>query len=329
MNSFETWLQIQRRKSTPFRNALARAAFLLPPPLQKPALRIVWDSKFRHMRFLPKDISLRPGKNHCWTILRNNVEIARSRPLCDLVKLNDLPVSIVATGPSALDYPWDNLRKNKRFLIAVNGAPTMLKQLGIAADLMVVTDREFALTGAHHFDAGRKIPLVIEFLAGAALASQAPDLLNERPFAIIERVNMWHGIPSLKHEAFDQLNPPSDRPFVFPSNPDPRCLAGWSHRPDLGFFPGRTVVFAALQVAIGLGATDVEIIGMDLSGSGRSYTEGPAARPTQLQEHYQESILPSFRVMCDALAGTGIKVTNLSPVCPLPPDLFINLGPRH
>ena len=38
----------------------------------------------------------------------------------------DRPVTIVATGPSAKEYNWDELRDSGRFVIAVAGAPTLL-----------------------------------------------------------------------------------------------------------------------------------------------------------------------------------------------------------
>ena len=233
-----------------------------------------------------------------------------------------MPTSIIATGPSALEYSWENLGNCRRFLIAVNGAPTMLKNFGVVPDLLVVTDREFALTSFQHLEVAPGVPLAIELLAAAALASVAPQLLTDRPFAIIERVNMWHALPMLDDATIKDLNEASGKPFSFPERKDTKCRVGWSHRPDLGIFSGRTVVFGALQIAIGLGATDVEIIGMDLNGAGRAYDEGNKQRPTQLQQHYQEFIVPSFQVMSRVLAGSNVRVRNISPVCPLPAHLF-------
>jgi KDO transferase-3 len=133
---------------------------------------------------------------------------------------------------------------------------------------------------------------------------------------------MWHALPMLDDATIKDLNEASGKPFSFPVRKDPKCRVGWSRRPDLGIFSGRTVVFGALQIAIGLGATDVEIIGMDLNGAGRAYDEANKQRPTQLQQHYQEFILPSFEVMSRVLAGSNVRVRNISPVCPLPTAFF-------
>ena len=322
MTPLEQWLENGRRHHCHWRSALSGAFGGYATPSRRLASRVIWPRRFKHMRYLPPGVTLTMGTDHRWTIFRGRQPLAKSHSLAELIPPLDRPVSIVATGPSALDYPWDHGTLSGRFLIAVNGAPTMLRNLGIVPDLLVVTDRQFSLTGSRHFEAAPHVPLAIEFLAAAALASTAPHVLRDRPIAILERVNKWHGLPALDLRTLSQWNAASGMPFVLTATPDPTCRIGWSHRPELGIFSGRTVVFGALQLAIGRGATDVEIIGMDLSGSGRSYTEGCAQRPTQLQEHYESFILPSFRIMRLALAGRNVAVTNRSAVCPLPPDLF-------
>jgi KDO transferase-3 len=325
MTPLETWLENRGGKAFQCRLAWSRWIADFPNGLQKLASQLIWPRRLKHMRYLPLEITL-DAKNGQWTILKNSNPLAKSKALRELIPPIASSASIIATGPSALEYSWGNLGNCRRFLIAVNGAPTMLKNFGVVPDLLVVTDREFARTGFQHLEVAPGVPLAIEFLAAAALASVAPQLLTERPFAIIERVNMWHALPMLDDATIKDLNEASGKPFSFPERKDTKCRVGWSHRPDLGIFSGRTVVFGALQIAIGLGATDVEIIGMDLNGAGRAYDEGNKQRPTQLQQHYQEFILPSFEVMSRVLAGSNVRVRNISPVCPLPDDFFTGLS---
>ncbi len=322
MTALATWLGNGRKDHLGWRSRLNRSVGDPSSPLSRIARRLIWPRRLKHMRYLAPNITFHTDAYRRFSLHKDGQFLAKSNLLCELLPALKMPTSIVATGPSAHDYPWHRFKSGERFLIAVNGAPTMLQGLGIVPDLLVVTDREFALTGARHLEAAINVPLAIEFLAAAALASIAPHLLIDRPFVILERVNMWHGLPSLHLRHLKQLNEKSQVPFIFPSLPESKCCIGWSHRPELGFFPGRTVVFAALQVAIGRGASDLEIIGMDLSGSGRSYSEGPTKRPTQLQEHYESFILPSFRVMQLALAGKNLVLKNHSSVCPLPPEIF-------
>jgi KDO transferase-3 len=326
MTPLETWLDNRGGKAFQCRLAWSRWITDFPNGLKKLASQLIWPRRLKHERYLPPEITLDAKSNGQWTILKNSNPLAKSKALRELIPPIASSTSIIATGPSALEYSWGNLGNCRRFLIAVNGAPTMLKNFGVVPDLLVVTDREFARTGFQHLEVAPGVPLAIEFLAAAALASVAPQLLTDRPFAIIERVNMWHALPMLDDATIKDLNEASGKPFSFPERKDTKCRVGWSHRPDLGIFSGRTVVFGALQIAIGLGATDVEIIGMDLNGAGRAYDEGNKQRPTQLQQHYQEFILPSFEVMSRVLAGSNVSVRNISPVCPLPDDFFTGLS---
>ena len=319
MRSLATWLEPRRHGDLKWRTALTRATAEFPAPLRKLASRAIWPGGLKHMRYLPPRVTFTVVADRRWTVFESGRALAESKPLLELVPRIGVPTSIVATGPTALDYPWG--RSEGKFVIAVNGAPTMLKSVGKLPDLMVVTDREFALTGTRHFDAAPGAPLAIEFLAAAALAATTPRVLTEHPFAILERVNLWHGLPSLEDRDLRRLNLELGSPFVLPAVPDPKCRIGWSRRPEIGIFSGRNVVFGALQIAIGLGAKDLEIIGMDLGG-GRAYAEDSAARPSQLGEHYEPYILPSFQIMAQALKESDVSIANVSPVCPLPKHLF-------
>jgi hypothetical protein len=276
----------------------------------------------RHMRSIASKISFQRKDDSGWMVRHGMQTIVQSRPLEHLVGPLDRPVTIVATGPSAKDYCWEELRHGGRFVIAVNGAPTILKKENVRPDLLVVSDNRFAQHGGEHFLNAPGVPLVTILRAASILATESPNQLLGRPFSLIERINSWHGLPRLPHNALLELNQRSDMPFHFPETPDPNYRIGWSSKPELGYFSGSTVVLVALQIAVGLGATDIEIIGMDLSGAGRAYDEGGKARPSSLVEQYEKTILPSFKIMHRAMENSGVRIRNLSPVCPLPCALF-------
>lgn len=294
-----------------------RAARHLPAPLFRWAERKIWSGPFRHLRGLDPEISATVHPDGRWTLEKSGMRPVQSVPLESLGRIG-IPVSIVATGPSARDHRW----QTGRGIVAVNGAPTFLAGLGIQPDLLVVTDPKFAETGRAHFKKAPGLPLVTTFKAASALAVHAPEELANRPFAIIERVNAWHGVPALSLKKLVALNEASGTPFYFTDGDQNQPKAGWSMAPALGFFSGCNVVFAALQVVVGLGAREIEIIGMDLSGHGRVYQEGSAPQPSLLEAQYEEFILPSFAVMHRALEGSDIRIRNLSPVCPLPREFF-------
>jgi len=327
MNSLETYIATRELPSLPIRLALSRIARKLPGPLCNFTIKQIWPKSLRHMRFLTDGSQLEPHKDGTWTLHDKTGRVLRSVPLEQTIGHLDQPVSLIATGPSARDHPWQTFKRGERFVIALNGAPTLLKNHGILPDAMIVTDREFSLTGMQHFENAPGVPLVIEVLAAAALAATSPEFLTGRKITIIERVNSWYGIPALSPVELISLNETSNSPLHFPANSDRKMRVGWSTRPELGFFSGRTVAFAALQLVVGLGAKDIEIIGMDLSGSTRAYREGSNIRPSQLETHYEQYILPSFKIMSEVLALSDVRITNRSKTCPLPAEIFFNASP--
>lgn len=291
----------------------------LPEPLARLAERGLTR---RHMRSIMPKVSFRRHSDSGWTVRHGTAIIARSRPLEQLVGMIDKPVSIVATGPSAKDHDWEPLRDGGRFVIAVAGAPTLLKSVGIRPDLFVVSDSRFARRGAAHFANATGVPLVTVPRAASIHVIESRNELLGRPFSLIEQINSWYGLPRLTPEALVALNQRSGSPFHFPDRPDPHYRCGWSTVPEHGYFSATTVAFVALQIAVRLGARDIEIVGMDLSSAPRAYDEGAVPLPNSLEAHFKPVILPSFEIMSRALKDTGVSVRNLSPVCPLPRSLF-------
>ncbi len=276
----------------------------------------------RHMRSIASRISFRRNGDAGWTVRHGLETIVRSRPLDQLVGMIDRPVTIVATGPSAKDYNWEELRDGGRLVIAVAGAPTLLKSVGVRPDLLVVSDSRFARYGIEHIRNAVGVPMVTVLRGVSFLATESRNELLSRPFSLIEQINSWYGLPKLPHDALLALNEQSGSPFHFANTLDPHYRTGWSASPELGYFSGCTVAFVALQLAVRLGARDIEIVGMDLTGAGRVYDEGANVVRNSLMSHYEPVILPSFETMASVLKGSEIKVRNISPVCALPRSLF-------
>lgn len=274
------------------------------------------------MSSIASRVSFLRNEDGGWGVRHGVETIARSRPLEQLVGHIDRPVTIVATGPSAKDHDWMKTREEGRFTIAVAGAPTFLKTVGIRPDMLVVSDSRFARYGIEHIRNAAGVPLVTVLRAASFHATESREELLSRPFSLIEQINSWYGLPRLPHAELLALNSASGSPFHFADVEDPYYRAGWSAAPELGFFSGCTVAFVAVQIAVRLGARDIEIVGMDLSGAGRSYDEGKNVVRNSLAKHYEPYILPSFLTMAAVLKGSGVTVRNLSPVCALPRSIF-------
>lgn len=300
---------------------LERCSRKLPGDLGDFIRHKLWKWPYRHMRPFPWSVGLEPIRPGAWEISLEGKVLATTAPLSEWIGPIQRPVTIVATGPSARMHSFDELRAGGRLIIAVNGAPEFLAEMGIRADAWIVSDPRLATQIESNFPYAVGTPLALPVSVAASIALSEPEALASRPLCLIERVNQWHGVRGLKRGQLVDLNERSGAPFLFPPK-DGKSIIGWSRRPELGFFSGCTVVFAALQVVVGLGARDIEIIGMDLGGQGHAHKEGAGAFRSSLIADYADRILPSFELMSQALNGTDVVIKNLSPVCPLPPRLF-------
>ena len=235
------------------------------------------------------------------------------------------PVTLVTAGPSAKDYDWRQLGKSGRLIVAVNGGPAFLRERDTVADLLVVSDPDFCRDLGHHVRDAAGLPLVTDYRCAAVLHARFPEVFDGRRVALLERVNQWYGVPALPPADLERLNEAIGRPFHFGKSPGRSPLVGWSDDVHGGFFPSSTVAFVALQVIVELGATDIEIVGMDLGGGDVIY---PDSRPSRLREKYEPLILPAFQLMHQVLAPRGIRMVNHSPTCPLPAGIFQSAAPQ-
>ena len=281
-----------------------------------------WPERFRHMRAIMPGYMYELAAGGGWIMKKDGRVVTECLSIERMVGRLTRPVTIFATGPTARDCEWERLRGGQRFIIAVNGGPSVLAEHGIRPDLHMVIDRHFVHSGVVHFESSPDVPLLGTHRSAAVLAALMPGVYTRKPVAIVERVNAWYGIPVIPQQELREINRASGSPFQFPDEPDPKFRIGWSANPALGVFSGCTVVLSALQVAVGLGATDIEIIGMDLSNLGHAHTHGISKRPNELVSQYEQYILPTFQVMRRSLLETDVAVRNLSPVCPLPAELF-------
>lgn len=247
------------------------------------------------------------------------MELVKTQTLSDWGFRLKRKVLLVASGPSAKDYEWNNLED--RSIVAVNGSIEFLRTIGLIPDYWVTSDPNFNRTGAEHFRKNPDVPLALTLRGLEALIHDCPEAVVSRPLCVIERVNQWYGSASMTQAEFGRVNQESGEPFVLPDGDTEKLKIGWSHRPEWGIFSGCTVVFAALQILVRLGATDIKIVGMDLGGAERNYAEGENKRPSGLDSHRDRIILPSFKVMGEALAHSGVRIRNLSTVCPIQGDL--------
>jgi len=84
-----------------------------------------WPERFRHMRAIMPGYRYNPADSGGWIMKKHDRVVTECLPLDRIVGRITRPVTIFATGPTALNCPWERLRGGDRFVIAVNGAPTV------------------------------------------------------------------------------------------------------------------------------------------------------------------------------------------------------------
>ncbi len=238
-------------------------------------------------------------------------------------------VFIVASGPSTRDFPLQ--RYADYLMLAMNGSICCFTAAGITPYFYLCDDSSFVVN---------RLPLLLQAVEQAqhlalssrvidGLLAQAPTALDGRKLYSFERVNRL----SSGGEAM------GDRQFARLARRDSEleCNFSWFHQKpnrigfsrnlDKGYFSGRTIPYAGIQLAYHLGFSQVFVVGMDLDSSlGRFYEQGGAAVKSRLDGDYEDYILPCFELMADRVVNPGFRVYNLSLQSRLPASVVPKLG---
>jgi KDO transferase-3 len=247
------------------------------------------------------------------------------RDFSDCKNGNSGSLFLLASGRSATDFP---IARYAHFpFIAMNGSICRLVDEGVKPLFYVCDDKgfvkarpEMARLGLQH---AQNTAMSLECFQN--FHEFDTTVLQERRLYLLERVNRYYG-----------QTPLSDRKFAWSIRHDPELIThfsllrrksnriGFSRNMVRGCFAGRTIVYAATQLAYFLGFRQVFIIGMDLNAStGRFYESGQAALPTSLDQDFPKFILPSFEFMAKyIMAHENFQVFNLSPQSRLPAHIL-------
>lgn len=241
-------------------------------------------------------------------------------------------VFLLASGPSAADFPLERYRDIP--LIAMNGSILRCLEAPVTPLFYLCDDPGFVRDRPHLAELGvrqaQHLGMSLDCLR--MLHAEVPGALDGARAYLLERVNRLHGRAVV-----------SDRTYAWSIRNDPDLFSGfslWRRKPNRigfsrdmgkGYFGGRTIPYAALQLACHLGFEQVFLIGVDMSKSvGRFYEKGGAALPSSLDEDYEEYILPSFRLVADkVLPQSGMRLYNLSSSSRLPEDIAPKIDLTH
>ncbi|WP_447753960.1 lipopolysaccharide core biosynthesis protein [Pseudomonas nicosulfuronedens] len=231
-------------------------------------------------------------------------------------------VFLLASGPSAGEFPLS--RYADWPVVAMNGSIVRCADQRVTPFFYLCDDPGFVRDRPDLACLGARSAshLAMSLNCFQALHQHDPTVLPQcASVLLLERVNRQNGMAVL-----------SDRSYAWSIRNDPDLICGFSllHRKtnrigfscdmSKGYFGGRTIPYAATQLACHLGFSQVFIVGMDLSKSiGRFYETGAAALPSSLDEDFDDYILPSFRIVAEKVAPRHpLRLFNLSQGSRLP-----------
>jgi Kdo-III transferase WaaZ len=237
-------------------------------------------------------------------------------------------VFIVASGPSVLQFPMQDYRHIP--MLAMNGSIARFIEEGIQPLFYLCDDKGVA---------ARKLQAVAQGVSSAQnaalgwsalieVAKHSPQALLEGKLHLMQRANRLVGQMLM-----------SDRRFAWSNRHHPEYAVDWSlfhqKRNRIGFsrnlsngyFNGRTIAYAALQLACHLGFEQVYLVGVDMNPEqGQFYDPQGQTIPSRLGDDYDDYILPCFELMAERVIKPDFQVYNLSLHSRLPAQLVPKLG---
>ncbi|WP_457436060.1 lipopolysaccharide core biosynthesis protein [Pseudomonas sp. TE3786] len=236
---------------------------------------------------------------------------------------------IVASGPSTKKFPLEQYGQFP--MMALNGSICRFTAAGMAPDYYLCDDSGFVRS---------RLPLMMQAVGHARHLVLSPrvieTLLGFEPEALMGRSVFCFERAGRSDEALRRLSP---RQFsrAVRGDSDIECnysllrqkpnRIGFSRNLEKGYFNGRTIPYAAIQLACHLGFNQVFLVGLDLrSNVGRFYEDGAAAVSSRLDCDFQDYILPSFQLLAERVIEPQFQVYNLSAESRLPDHLIPKLA---
>ena len=231
---------------------------------------------------------------------------------------------IIASGPSVNEFPMARYRNVP--MIAVNGSIARFADEGVEPLFYLCDDRGVATREGLAVAEGikRSANAALSRSAFNEVAKQNPHLLSCANLFLLERVNRSSGQAAM-----------SDRRFAWQVRNDPDYAVEWSllrQKPNRigfsrnmtnGYFNGRTIAYAALQLAYHLGFDKVFLVGVDMTPeAGQFYDPKGEVVPSRLGDDYADYILPSFDLMARKVVDSRFAVYNLSQKSRLPEKII-------
>jgi Kdo-III transferase WaaZ len=231
---------------------------------------------------------------------------------------NGKTLAIVASGPTLLETPasaWTG-----RDVACVNGSILWASQHGVKPRFYMVTDPGFVLRRLDLIKLAAELSEMVCLSTRCLfeVLKQNPTLFTGRKLLLVGNINQPYG-REVHTRGEMQANPliKLDPVRMFEER-----YIGISRDLEFGIFAGGTVVIGAAQVGLGLGYSDLQFLGLDMTNGGtpaRFYQEAKP-EPSFINRNFERLILPSFELLRSVCDEGGVTMSNWS---------FDTAVPRH
>lgn len=250
--------------------------------------------------------------------------------------ISGLPVNIFASGPSITDIEFnDSLLDSPS--IFVNGSLSLTGDYNFNSVIgYVITDERFIKHNAKilvDFYCGQ--PLYITKPVLDAITTYLPEIIVkyhhvirviyavDRPIDLNRKTGIIQALPLLKkldNTRKSLKNFTDHSAFIIDTANYPKPI-GVTLNIEEGFVEAGTVAYVAAQLAYTLGASEINLYGIDLLNSSlpRFYENNKEVAPCKLDKAIIDRIVPSFDLLGRVYEDKGVRVFNHSPVSK---DLF-------
>ncbi|WP_409309913.1 sugar glycosyltransferase [Pectobacterium sp. B1J-3] len=285
--------------------------------------RITHSTRYKHNRKRWPHVKITRGSQG---EINSFIYRGRAFPIIPLSSLKGKfseKIMLVASGPSVNQTPFSE-EKNP-IAIGVNGAYSIKEKVKFSF---------YVITDIHFFDQRPKIVEEIisdkhlllflqidgltriidkfglkSILCKVAIIEDAYKRIYEPKFSIKEIENNTQRAQSVY---FYDKKDESEEDIAFETNI------------TNGVFPGKTVVYWALQIIIYMGFKDIYIAGLDMNNfdKPRFYENEKDKVYSQLEIDFEKNILPSFTHVSDITKKLNIKIINMSINSSIPENIF-------
>lgn len=249
--------------------------------------------------------------------------------------LADLPVNIFASGPSIADIVVDDVLLNTASIF-VNGSLSLTSMYSFTNVVgYVISDERFVKNNGEMINKYYKgQPLYTTIPVIKEIADKLPHLVEkfyesiviihpaDRPSyqlsdfnknkRFISKLTFTKKLTNRKKPLKEFEGHPS---FYIDTKHTPQPI-GVSFDVSDGFVEAGTVAYVASQLAFSLGATEINLYGIDLLNSTkpRFYEHKDNIAPCKLDKAVADRIVPSFNLLASAYKQHGVSVVNHSSI---------------